>query len=853
MWRTARLSLILAGLLLVTVPAVIWAVYRFTPPAWTIAAGGPFSGPLIRDNSFYADEAEDAGRTHTRWSRATGTLTLTDIGATTSVVLSFRASSPRPVAAPPAVVTLTVGSRIVGTYQLGSQTAVYSTAPISRPFGDPNLTVGFNTVPFRPAGEGRDLGLKLEWLRVEPAPGTPAPLPPFTPLWAVTLGVLGTYAALLRLRRPFLAAGGAITILAAGAAGLTQARPLITPWLPALGIALGAVGVLVVAAPRLGQVIHRIRLPLRLPDSRTVPPRIVRFAIPLLLMLLLVGYAAYALAIIPQVDWIGHADYAENAVVARNLAAGRGPVVDYVAQFYRLHPGITHPAETWPLMQPLLTAPFFALLGSQTWVAKLPNLALLLLLTAAGYGFARRWWDHRVAFVAAGLTLGHPYFFQTVLLPINDLAFTLCTLLTIGWGWEAAVGSRRSVVGSRQSADDDNIVNASGETPTAELRTPTAARPALLAGLAAGLLIWSKGPSGVVLLGSLVIALALNEATARWAGRRPTWDWRPARWAGIVFALTLAPLLLYHLLTFQALFYSTESTDLWLLRLTTSTSGPAWERIYGNYLAGPLPGPALLLNSYADLYSAVGTGISAVWTAGISKGEILGGGKPLWLTLAILATGGLGWWLAPQRLRGLALAWIGAFGGYSVFVLLAWHYESRYALALVPWIYLGVAVALVRVHDGIAGRGTWGRRAVAGALLLAALAPILLADRDDIAKLADGSARSDNFAAAGRWAAANLPADAVVMTRNPWEFNWYAQRRAVMIPEGGLADIQAIIRQYHVTYLWLGGAADSLTAPTPVRRALAPLYRRPHVPLPGLPATLLYDQNYLIYRLDTGG
>ena len=351
-----------------------------------------------------------------------------------------------------------------------------------------------------------------------------------------------------------------------------------------------------------------------------------------------------------------------------------------------------------------------------------------------------------------------------------------------------------------------------------------------------------------MLLAGLGGALLLNEATVRWAGRRPAWDWRPARRAAIAFALTVAPLLAYNLLTFHTPFYSTESTDLWLLRLTVSTSGSAWERIYGNYLAGPPPGPALLLHSYADLYTAVGAGFSAVWTAGISKGEILGAAKPLWLTLAILAAAALGWWLTPPRLRGLALAAGGAFGGYSLAVLLAWHYESRYALALVPWIALGGAAALVRLHDGIAGHGSRVRRAAAVAVLLAALACVALADGDDIAKLTAGNARPDNFAAAGRWAAAHLPPDAVVMVRNPWEFNWYAQRRAVMIPEGSLADIQAIIRQYGVTHLWLGGPADSLTAPTPVRRALAPLYRRQ--PLPGLPATLLYDQNYLIYRLD---
>ena len=50
--------------------------------------------------------------------------------------------------------------------------------------------------------------------------------------------------------------------------------------------------------------------------------------------LIWVGYEAYVVAGLP---YVGHADYADNAVVARNLLAGRGWVVDYVTQFYRLY------------------------------------------------------------------------------------------------------------------------------------------------------------------------------------------------------------------------------------------------------------------------------------------------------------------------------------------------------------------------------------------------------------------------------------------------------------------------------------------------------------------------------------
>ena len=59
--------------------------------------------------------------------------------------------------------------------------------------------------------------------------------------------------------------------------------------------------------------------------------------------------------------------------------------------------------------------------------------------------------------------------------------------------------------------------------------------------------------------------------------------------------------------------------------------------------------------------------------------------------------------------------------------------------------------------------------------------------------------------AAGRWLAANTPSDAVVMSRDPWELNWYSERKAVMIPWGPLEDIRAAGKQYGADYLVVGG------------------------------------------------
>ncbi|HST04512.1 MAG TPA: glycosyltransferase family 39 protein, partial [Chloroflexia bacterium] len=102
-----------------------------------------------------------------------------------------------------------------------------------------------------------------------------------------------------------------------------------------------------------------------------------------------------------------HADYAENANIARSLVEGHGLTVDYTAQFYTDRPQLTHPADTWPLLQPLLIAPFFMLFGPETWAAKLPNLLILLALAWAVFYVGSRLWDRRAGLVAGLLTLLH--------------------------------------------------------------------------------------------------------------------------------------------------------------------------------------------------------------------------------------------------------------------------------------------------------------------------------------------------------------------------------------------------------------------------------------------------------------
>ncbi|MBX0326749.1 glycosyltransferase family 39 protein, partial [Oscillochloris sp. ZM17-4] len=176
----------------------------------------------------------------------------------------------------------------------------------------------------------------------------------------------------------------------------------------------------------LGLVLGREGLP-RLAD-RVVGAVGSRRGAAILLAIFGAIWLGYEAAIIAQLPFVGHADYADNAVVARNIAAGRGWVVDYVTQFYRLYDGLTRPQETWPLLQPLWIAPFFLLFGATAWAAKIPNLIFNALLIWLIYRAGARIWDRRVGLTAAVFVLTNYLFFRLTIYATSDLAFVVFSL-----------------------------------------------------------------------------------------------------------------------------------------------------------------------------------------------------------------------------------------------------------------------------------------------------------------------------------------------------------------------------------------------------------------------------------------
>ena len=814
LWLILSIVLFLGGTLL---------LYHSTRQV-TVEVGDVGDSPYV--SGFYADEADLSYRY--RWTKGNAEIRFDSGGSAPSASVEVWAQAVLIAGSnAPVSLTVTLNSSVLGAVELLPRMETYSFDVGGRLNRDGSPVVGLESVTFRPPGDARDLGVKVDRVILR-QPDSGQNFPPVSLLIWGSLLLGGLY--LLALKPP--PAWRAVVGLAGAAALLA-----VLAWWPLLVhsyIVPAAIVILLAGLAVAMRPWHH-----RWPEAIEAVGN-VRFA-RIAMLVAMALYGVVSLWTILNNDWIGHADYAENAVIARNLVQGRGLTVDYVAQFYKDYPGISHPAETWPLLQPLMIAPFFVLFGPETWAAKLPNLFIMLALAWCVFHVGSRLFDARVGLLAGLFALSHPYFFNSVLYPINDLAFTLF-FFALAW----VVWSR---ISPYSTTEETQVID---EPPRFQ------SRDLVLAGVLAGLLVWSK-PSGAVLLLGLGI----------WVG----WTWRrhyrsrghKVPWGGVAiligtFGLVLLPLFVRNILTFGVPFYSTESYDASILRYWNGDQ-TLWERIYKVYVGGELPHPRWIIGGkfgYDTLFDAIGRNIGWVWQRGVmgapGEGDYVFGLIPL--AGAMLGLG------AATRRIGNLFGLVGlSLGLYALFVLGYWHFEGRYFQVVVPWLYLLLAWGLLWLWDRLRQRLGEGLGRAWGLLLLPiGVAALLGPNLDIIVKQVETDTRPTRFVATLNWIAANSSPSDVVMTRDPWELNWHSGRRALMIPFDDLPTIERIAERYGVTMMQLGGPVDRVDEercpesqvsggpyPTGSRPALGGLYcgvERPGYEL------VFKDGGGTIYRLE---
>jgi hypothetical protein len=757
---------------------VVIAVYHFGR-SLTVNVGD--LGDSASVSGFYADEPDLSYRY--RWSKSESEVRFENAGSARMGEVEVVAQGARTgdAASMPVTMSLSVNGLLLepSPITLTQDLRAYTfRLPPGRVVEGP-LSVTLRASTFAPPGDGRDLGAKVDRVRLgQSADGLNLP-PLWMILWSLAL-VAGVYGLLSVFRGVVPLAAASLVTLILGVA-LTVATTLVAAFMPPLAGVIGVGGLIVWQRGRISRWPEWV-------DALGKSPVATRVMLGVMLL-----YAALALWTVPQVDWIGHADYAENAVIARNFVEGRGLTVDYVAQFYNSYQTVNHPADTWPLLQPLMITPFFALFGPQTWAAKLPNLFVMLALAWAVFSVGSKVWEPRVGLLAGIFTHAHPYFFNSVLYPINDLPFT-ALFFALAW----LVWRQLSPASQIEAAGDS-------ARPLSLLETPKFVMwRVAVTGALAGLLVWSK-PSG----GMLLVGLALWAVWTWWRAYRPAKARVPWRAVGIllgVLALVLSPLVVRNLLAFQTPYFTTESYDAPILRYWPQVE---WETIYSVYAGGELPHPRWVIGGkfgYQNLFDAFGTNLGWVWQQGVFDNP--GEGNYI-LGLLPLAGALLGLTALTRRTANL-FGMVGlSLGLYMVFVLVYWHFEGRYFQVAVPWLLLLLAWGLLWVWDRLREtlRGGLGRRW--GLLLLpVAVVALLWPHVSVILRQVETDTRPTGFVETLRVLTERSTPEDVVMTRDPWELNWYTRRQAVMIPYDDIGTVERVVRQYGVTVLQLGGPVD---------------------------------------------
>lgn len=662
-----------------------------------------------------------------------------------------------------------------------------------------DLTVRLRAERFIPASsDTRILGVQIDRLRIEPLEtswwaGAVGGWP-----WAVRLMLFALAITLVVPRAWSGRLGGGLAALVAFAAlAAPETRFVFPPLLVPAIIAVSVGGAALrwrASAALLSRGWHAL-------DQRSVARGIVA--------VLVAGYVAVTFVVVCKVDFIGHADYADNAVRARNLVRLKGDVIDYVPQFYTRFGSITHPAETWPPLQVWLIAVAFRLFGISTVVAKLPNIAIMAGLLGATYAIGAWRWSRRVGVLAAVFLAAMPLVFEDTLFPVNDLVFTLLFAAFVVALYRAWYEPRV-------------------REPSARPGRMGRWLPDIALGAAAGLFLLAKPSGGVMIAGAAFVAFV--------AARRA---WTRIPWSSIAVALVTMiacymPWAVRNIVTFHTPFHSTESYDAWVLKYDPAQ--PV-DGIYGVFWNKALPHPRLLVGyGYDHFLTVQGQQFTRLW------GDLTGGALIPRVLLPLLVIGLI---IGAARRPGFGLVLLGAVVPYLLFVCLYWHEEVRYLLVLVPWLLLYAAAGLEWTYDALI---TWfagmRQRALVPLLVGVLLAAIFIPAGRDIRVRVAAQTSGNGMVEAANWLKANTPADAVVMTRNPWEISWHSGRRAVMLPLGTRDEVYAVMRQYHVTVLEL----DHINDPNTIRESLKSLYSFKDVP--GI--TPLYDpQNnfYLVFAV----
>lgn len=219
---------------------------------------------------------------------------------------------------------------------------------------------------------------------------------------------------------------------------------------------------------------------------------------------------AIHLWLIFAVSFVGYNDPAAYGDVANHLLAGSGFQVNFIDAFHELSTGLPRPTDHWFSLYSLIVAAISLPFGLSAFTVKLPSLIAFCCFPVLLYVLGSQTFSRWTGFFAALVILLHPTYLHLSLLGYPDHLFNCLALIVV-----------LLVV---RAEDKPHFLS--------------------VAAFFSGLLVLTKSLA-LVFLCSIALALV---SRGHWRGcLRP----KAVLWAVLVFLLTVSPLVVRNLLTFQ--------------------------------------------------------------------------------------------------------------------------------------------------------------------------------------------------------------------------------------------------------------------------------------------------------------
>lgn len=448
-------------------------------------------------------------------------------------------------------------------------------------------------------------------------------------------------------------------------------------------------------------------------------------------------------------------DAAEYTEVARSLVRGQGFTIHHVAMHPGLLASIRNAPELHGLLEPLLIAPFFVVLGVHAALARVPGAILLGGAAVLAFWTMRRAFNVIAGLLAAAYVLTSAGAWYLALLAADDLPFAVFSVASIFFLWNAF--------------EEERLLWFA------------------LAGIAAGMATLGK------FTGCVFIAAAWAALLSRRRDRRPppaaAWIWTAAP---VLFAASLY--LLRNYLVHGGLGFRFTAID-WLSRRTPRA-------YFAFYDHAPRS---------SDVWSELGwSGVSAIVTRQL--GELFTSVLANW---GVFLGGAFSLIMLRKRRELVVAVTVYTLGTFFV-LCVPYHPEARYLSGVIGVFALCICAGLGCFLGGVTEPSHDRPRLGAYAVCVLVAFSVVAQARSALAAIRTIAiaGRSEGVCSdAIRFLRRTTTRRDAILTTNPWLVSWEAERAAINAPTNGPEAVAKVARHYGTDWALIG--ASTIWAASP--------------------------------------